>query len=120
MTLDWQIDRGDVLTSEDFEDFVRATVLFESWRPDLEIVQIRVALKRAHPLRPTHRCLIEVALPCGTWVGGTVGLDPWDTVQRAAIAVAAILPDERADVWTDLVVPGHGAGTPGEARTAAI
>lgn len=91
--MDWQIERNDVAVTGDFEAFVRATVLFEIWGPELDVERIQVELSRVRPGRPLHRCTVEVKLAgVGTFVGGTIGTDPLDTVKRAALAVAAIAP----------------------------
>lgn len=88
--MDWQIERNDVAVTGDFEAFVRATVLFEIWGPELDVERIQVELSRVRPGRPLHRCTVEVKLAgVGTFVGGTIGTDPLDTVKRAALAVGA-------------------------------
>lgn len=97
---DWQIERNDVTATGDFEAFVRTTVLYEIWVPDLDIERVRVELSRVRPGHPLHRCTVEVGFAnVGTYVGGTIGIDPFETVKRAALAVAAIAPSASARPW---------------------
>lgn len=103
--MDFRIERNDVAVTGDFEAFVRATVLFEIWVPEVDFERIRVELSRVRSGHPLHRCTVEVELAgVGTYVGGTIGNDPFDTVKRAALAVAAIVPSGPVRPWEP--IPG--------------
>ncbi len=111
--MNWEIDPNDVEVGEDFADCARATVLFEIWMPARVIGRIRVSLRKLHPRGPLHRCVVEAELPQeGAYVAGVVGADPYETIQRAALAVGSIAAAGNPGPTRDLVVAGRSP-TPG-------
>ena len=122
--MDWRIDPTDINVTDDFEEFTRATVAFELWTPGCEIEEIRVTLTRVYPGRSLHRCVVETTLRRqGNYVAGVVGEDPFETVERAAVAVRALafappassVPDFLTTEHANLAARAQQAGSTGSA-----